>query len=376
MERSYGYNSRDNSLDRRQNRGRRYRDGRRGSDNYHSSRENSAERFGTANWSRQGSSNNLQDEALSWRRLDIDGTSSRTDQKIAELTKQFESSVELNRSNIQQHNQTEQKILFDPNNPSKPIYVKQSQSRPRDFLVPDVNEHDHQQYLSAAKPTWLNKSSEQYQKSIKSKSLVDDLDVLDTKLNNLLDNADIISHWENLQEIRKNIQGIFEELLRVDMRFCQSEHVEHYFWKLLFYRIIEILRKNMQDCDDDDDVRRGICKEKAIEIVDTGTKYLESLLTHLESCHKFKIEDYIGDNAASFKRGMGYVGLALVSSQKIFLFLGDLARYREQINQTNNFGRAKNYYVKAQQIVPKNGRPFNQLALLAVYSVSLIWLFL
>jgi protein SMG6 len=73
-----------------------------------------------------------------------------------------------------------------------------------------------------------------------------------------------------------------------------------------------------------------------------------------------------------FTRGLGYLGCALISTQKIYLFLGDLARYREQINspKQNNYGKAKQYYVKAQQIIPRNGRPYNQLALLSVYSVS------
>lgn len=359
MERSYGgYNSRENSIDRRYNRGRRYQN-RRGSDNYHSSRENSSERFGT-NWNPV---NNPQDEAMSWRRREVE-MSRGTDQKIAELTKQFESSVELNNK--------DERVLFDPSNPSKPIVVRQSQSRPREFLVPDFN--DHQQYLSSAKPNWFKKSSEQYQKMIKSKRLIDDLNTLDDELMQLVDNPEILSQWTNILEVREKIQRIFEELLHVDMRFCQAEHVEHYFWKLLFYNIIEILRKLMQDCGDDENIKSAY-KEKALEIIDIGTKYLESLLVHLETCHKFKIEDFIGENAASYRSGLGYVGLALVSAQKIFLFLGDLARYREQFNQTNNFGRAKNYYVKAQQIVPKNGRPFNQLALLAVYSV-IIFIFI
>lgn len=369
MERSYGYNSRDNSLDRRQNRGRRYQN-RRGSDNYHSSRENSTERFGS-NWSRQGSSNNLQDDNLSWRRNDdVPQMSSKTDQKIAELTKQFENSVELNKSNNLNNQQAaEHKHLFDPKNPNTPILVTQTHSRPRELLVPDVNEHlnDHQQYISVTKPNWFSKSSEQYQKLIKSKRLIDELELLDDELTRVIDNSELIAQWNNIQELREKIQKIFEELLRVDMRFCQIEHVEHYFWKLLFYKIIEVLRKQMQECDERN---RGVYKERALDIVDTGTKYFETLLTHLESCHKFNIEDFIGENAASYKSGLGYIGLALVSAQKIFLFLGDLARYREQINQTNNFGRAKNFYVKAQQVVPKNGRPFNQLALLAVYSVS------
>ena len=356
MERSYGgYNSREASLDRRYNRGRRYQN-RRGSDNYHSSRENSSERY-VNNW--VAGTNNGQEKSLSWRRAEVE-MSKGTDQKIAELTKQFESSVELS-SNA---GGEEQRVLFDPNNPSKPIVVKQAQNRPREFFVPDFNEH--QQYFTSAKPAWFKKSSEQYQKMIKSKRLIDELETLDDELMQLVADPEIISQWTNIMEVREKIQKIFEELLRVDMRFCQSEHVEHYFWKLLFYHIIEILRKFMQD----DESAKNSYKEKALEIIDTGTKYLESLLVHLEVCHKFKIENFTGDNAASYRSGLGYVGLALVSAQKLFLFLGDLARYREQFNQTNNFGRAKNYYVKAQQIVPKNGRPFNQLALLAVYSVS------
>lgn len=370
MERSYGgyNNSRESSLDRRNHRARRFQN-RRGSDNYHSSRENSSERFSSNNWSAMN--NSAQDEALSWRRgqEEMPSMSSKTDQQIAELTKQFENSVELG-GKILSADDEHQKVLFDPNNPLKPIVVKQPQNRTRDFIMPDNNEHfsDHQQYSSAAKPIWFNKSSQQYQTLIKSKCLIDDLNQLDEELNQLIDSNDFMIQWHRIGELRGKIQKVFVELLRVDMRFCQTEHIELYFWKLLFYRIIEMLRKSMHESDDAK--YRAAYKEKALEIVDTGTRYLETLLTHLEVVHKFRIEDFIGENAANYRKGLGYVGLALVSAQKIFLFLGDLARYREQINQTNNFGRAKNYYVKAQQIVPKHGKPFNQLALLAVYSVS------
>lgn len=356
-ERGFAYGSRENSLERRQHRRNRY-NGRRGSE-YTSSRENSTERFG-ANWSRNNSLNNLrEDDGQSWRRED-GGTSSNTDQKIAELTKEFKNSVDLKNN--------EQRVLFDPKNPSKPIVVSHSQTRPRD-IVPDANEHyTDQQYLSSAKPNWFKKSSEHY-KNIKSKHLIDELDRLDDELMGIIDKGEMVHLWGRCQHLRDRIQRIFEELLSKDMRFCQQEHVEHYFWKLLFYRVIEVLRKQILECDDG---TKASYKEKALETVDGGTKYLESLIKHLESCYKFQIDEYIGENAASYKSGMGYITLALVSAQKIFLFLGDLARYREQINQTNNFGRAKNFYVKAQQVVPKNGRPFNQLALLAVYSVSIM----
>ncbi|CRK96809.1 CLUMA_CG010028, isoform B [Clunio marinus] len=363
MERGYGYGSRENSLDRRQPRRNRY-NGRRGSD-YQSSRENSTERYGNNNWQRNDSLGNLREsENQSWRgnddllshRLNM---SSKTDQKIAELTKEFANSVELNKS-------SEQRTLFDPKNPSKPIYVQNNQNRPRDFNVPDANEHytDHQQDLSTTKPTWMIKTSLKY-KEFKNKFLIDELNRLDDQLMMVIEGGELLERWNGFKEVQGKIQTIFEHLLENDMRFCQQEHVEHYFWKILFYRVIELLRKEILESDE---MMKVKYKERALETVDYGTKYLESLLKKLETRYKFQLEDYIGENAASFQSGLGFVGLALVSSQKIFLFLGDLARYREQINQTNNLGRAKNFYMKAQQVVPKNGRPFNQLALLAVYS--------
>lgn len=369
-ERGFTYGSRENSLDRRQHRRSRY-NGRRGSD-YQSSRENSAERFGNS-WSRNDSLTNLkEDDANMWRRANEGlSMSSKTDQKIAELTKEFKNSVELNKSASVLN--SEQRTLFDPKNPSKPIVVSQSQNRPRDLNVPDANElyTDHQQYLSTTKPTWVKKTSEQY-KGFNKKHLIDELDRLDDELMGVIDHGELLRRWSHCQVLRERIQRIFEDLLNDNMKFCQKEHVEHYFWKLLFYRIIEVLRKQIQECDE---ASKVTYKEKALETVDYGTKYLESLLKLLENRYEFQMDQFIGENAASYKSGMSYVGLALVSAQKIFLFLGDLARYREQINQTNNFGRAKNFYVKAQQVVPKNGRPFNQLALLAVYSVSCAILF-
>lgn len=355
-ERGYGFGSRENSLDRRHNRRSRY-NGRRGSD-YQSSRENSAERFGNS-WSRNDSLNNLrEDDGQSWRK-------NETDQKIAELTKEFKNSVELNKASVLPG--AEQRTLFDPKNPSKPIVVTQPQSRSRDFNVPDASEHyiDHQQYLGTAKPTWVKKTSESYRRSNKKPQL-SELERLDDELMAIIDSGDLLRRWEDCQKLREGIERIFEDLLDSDMRFCQKEHVEHYFWKLLFYRIIEVLRKQIMD---GNEALKVEFKKKALETVDYGTKYLEALLKKLETRYEFQMEDFIGENAASYESGMGYKGLALISAQKIFLFLGDLARYREQINQTNNFGRAKNFYVKAQQVVPKNGRPFNQLALLAVYSV-------
>lgn len=42
-------------------------------------------------------------------------------------------------------------------------------------------------------------------------------------------------------------------------------------------------------------------------------------------------------------KGMGLVGLALICTQKILLFLGDLGRYREEVNETSNYGKCRQW---------------------------------
>ncbi|PIO35026.1 hypothetical protein AB205_0207450 [Aquarana catesbeiana] len=47
---------------------------------------------------------------------------------------------------------------------------------------------------------------------------------------------------------------------------------------------------------------------------------------------------------------------------------GDIARYRELAADICKYGKARSWYLKAQHIAPKNGRPYNHLALLAIYT--------
>lgn len=152
-----------------------------------------------------------------------------------------------------------------------------------------------------------------------------------------------------------------------DLKFCQSDNVEHHFWKILYYNFIEALRKSLPQVAPED-------KEKVIALINTvieeGNNYFESLVQVLEKMYKFSTDAYINDNHLVPPKGLGYTGLALISVQKLFIFLGDLARYKEQVNETNNYAKSKFWYTKAQQINPKNGRPYNQLAILAIYAVS------
>lgn len=96
-------------------------------------------------------------------------------------------------------------------------------------------------------------------------------------------------------------------------------------------------------------LRKGMPKESSegrehykkimLKIIDEGTVYLENLLTVLETKYEFKLDTFLA--SSTLPKGLGILGLALVSAQKIYLFLGDLARYREQANETNNYGKSR-----------------------------------
>ena len=51
------------------------------------------------------------------------------------------------------------------------------------------------------------------------------------------------------------------------------------------------------------------------------------------------------------------------SLQHILVHLGDVARYKKEMKE------AEIFYTHAAQLIPTNGQPFNQLALLDMYKV-------
>ncbi|CAG5135543.1 unnamed protein product, partial [Candidula unifasciata] len=99
-----------------------------------------------------------------------------------------------------------------------------------------------------------------------------------------------------------------------------------------------------------------------------GTRFFENLLKKLQSSYEFDLELFTDGHRPVLENVNRNVKLALLSAQRVMMFLGDIARYREQSSDTTNYGKARHWYLKAQRIHPRNGRPYNQLAILAVYT--------
>lgn len=69
-----------------------------------------------------------------------------------------------------------------------------------------------------------------------------------------------------------------------------------------------------------------------------------------------------------------------VVAQRLLICLGDLTRYRANQVQSTDFAEASKYYQRAQELIPGNGAPYNQLAIIAIYNVciylsNLIWIY-
>ncbi|XP_076233282.1 telomerase-binding protein EST1A [Calliopsis andreniformis] len=288
----------------------------------------------------------------------------------------------------------QQRTLFDPNNPNKPIVVTSPSSRAavqRESETPTQSSNVpvfqscggitsvHHSFQGAhldgvpptymtndqfgnTRPSWYDPYSDSF-RSAKNPYLLLDIERADLELQWILSSGGFTTNWERVLYIRYFLQESLKTLLETDIKFCQAENVEQHFWKILFYNIIEMLRKGMPK---ESSEGREHYKKIMLKIIDEGTIYLESLLNVLETKYEFKLDTFLA--SPTLPKGLGILGLALVSAQKIYLFLGDLARYREQANETNNYGKSRQWYLKAQQLNPKNGKPYNQLALLAYYA--------
>lgn len=204
---------------------------------------------------------------------------------------------------------------------------------------------------------------------IHDKNLIDNLVECDFDMHELVKNGTLIHEWDTFETYRRCVQQLLQQFIVREIKFCMTHNVENHIWKVLYYNAVEMLKAHYNDEALPEDARR-FYREKALAIIDEGLGFFDRCVKLLEEQYKFSVNDYIGENALIVTKGLRFLGLALVSTQKMFLFLGDLARYRELINETQNFGISRQWYTKAQQIMPSNGRPYYQLGVLSVYSVS------
>lgn len=125
-------------------------------------------------------------------------------------------------------------------------------------------------------------------------------------------------------------------LLMADLELCNQRAAEQCLWKTAFYTVIDALKKAL------DTKRRPDLVEAALQIINDGDKFFTGCISSLSDRYRVDIEavwsnGYLPEEAYTSRSSR----LALLSAQKLLLFLGDLARYRELINGTNSYGTAR-----------------------------------
>ncbi|KAM8976872.1 telomerase-binding protein EST1A isoform 2-T2 [Pelodytes ibericus] len=185
------------------------------------------------------------------------------------------------------------------------------------------------------------------------------------QLSNLLSRDGISTEGLNkMALLRAELLQLYERCLLTDIEFCDQHNVDQVLWKSVFYQVIEKFRHFLKEPTTDGEVIR----KKLLQVLDEGTSFFDTLLQKLQATYQFNLADYMDGMAIRSKPLSKTVKFSLISAQRCMICQGDISRYREQAADTSNYGKARSWYLKAQHIAPKNGRPYNQLALLAIYT--------
>ncbi|XP_058857558.1 telomerase-binding protein EST1A [Acipenser ruthenus] len=170
---------------------------------------------------------------------------------------------------------------------------------------------------------------------------------------------------DRMAQLRAELLSVYERVILSDLEYSDTHNLDQALWKNAFYQVIEKFRQMLKDPASETGHQ---IRAMLLTLLDEGAAFFDSLLMKLQAVFQFKLEDYMDGMAIRSRPLRKTVKYALISAQRCMICQGDIARYREQANDTANYGKARSWYLKAQQIAPKNGRPYNQLALLAIYT--------
>ncbi|XP_060941375.1 telomerase-binding protein EST1A isoform X2 [Limanda limanda] len=191
-------------------------------------------------------------------------------------------------------------------------------------------------------------------------------DTQELQLSNLLSRDRVSADGlDRMAQLRGELLRLYEQVILTDIEFSDSQNLDQALWKNVFYQVIERFRQLLKDPDSDNTPH---IRNMLLTLLDEGSLFFDALLLKLQTVYQFKLEDYMDGMAIRARPLRKMVKYALISAQRCMICQGDIARYREQASDSANYGKARSWYLKATQIAPKNGRPYNQLALLAVYT--------
>ncbi|KAH8256511.1 hypothetical protein KR032_012288 [Drosophila birchii] len=152
----------------------------------------------------------------------------------------------------------------------------------------------------------------------------------------------ILANWKNFCDIHDQLQDTFKQLVLEHLKFVCEHKVDVFFWKLLFYNVRDYLKRQQSDQ----------AHAHTLLLIEQATKFYRMMYDKLMA------------KCVPSSRSESAVK---VVAQRLLICLGDLSRYRVNHVQSTDYLEAARYYLKAQELVPGNGAPYNQLAVISIY---------
>ncbi|XP_039492380.1 telomerase-binding protein EST1A [Drosophila santomea] len=152
----------------------------------------------------------------------------------------------------------------------------------------------------------------------------------------------VLINWKNFCYIHGQLQDAFKQLCLEQLKFVCEHKVDVFFWKLLFYNVRDYLKRQQTDQ----------AHTHTLLLIEQATKFYRMLYDKL---------------MAKCVASSRCESALKVVAQRLLICLGDLSRYRVNHVKATDYLEAARYYQRAQELVPGNGAPYNQLAVISIY---------
>ncbi|XP_063689425.1 telomerase-binding protein EST1A-like [Bolinopsis microptera] len=166
-------------------------------------------------------------------------------------------------------------------------------------------------------------------------------------------------HHTEIIHLRQELACVVSCGMMYDLDICQDLQAESVLWKNIFYLLIQYYRNSITNSNSDS--VKATLSQQLEEHIGEGISFYNMLIRQIQKRYKVNYKHHTtGHNRSQV--------LALLLLHKLFLWIGDLYRYLSQTRDTDEWGQARNYYLLAQTLAPRNPRPYHQLALLGKYA--------
>ncbi|KAJ3166223.1 hypothetical protein HDU88_003446 [Geranomyces variabilis] len=175
-------------------------------------------------------------------------------------------------------------------------------------------------------------------------------------------------------ELRICLQKTLQDIVLLDPTFAAGKGVDDKIWGLVFYPRIEELRSELRRAQKDGVESRELLSELHSHISNAMTFYHTMVLWLSSNCEGNLVDwsvDLYKDRKLADDTTLQNTQTALLTLlQKGLICLGDLSRYKEMYAldaRPKRWHVARSYYIQAARLIPDNGKPYSQLAILATY---------